>query len=451
MGDSGLPMGQVVMGVDVSSPKGGQNYDNRPWTMRLPDDPDARDDTDSILTEGAFLATGDDYKEKDFTEGAPKDFVATVTAVRPDSADLQIRYNSEAKPELSIRPWPNGEKQWQSPDIEVRNAKSDADPRWLNVPWGGNPNRVVAKVRNHGGLEAKDVRASFSIKNLTTNADDSPPATLEPLGLSAPVTIPPGQVRELQVDWVAPEGGHFCVTVDLPLYEDPGNPAIHESSDRDNFAQSNYDKFWSESGSPSARKRFTIKLENPTDGTAVIYPRVRQTSPFYRTYLEHGWLRLGPQETREVGVMVESLDGDPAWQTFINQHEGEIWEVPGILEISGWVQGVCAPKCTGGATVTVSSGKRTGFRDIEFFQEPGAAGMVVRPDGTPANRGNVLMTAIREGEDPSRQLTAIADVRPDGKFFAYMHDLERGMLVKLHYLGDFGLAPCESDLLRAEF
>ena len=450
-GDTGLPMGQVVMGVDVVSPKGGQNYDSRPMTLRLFDDPDQRDDTDSILTEGAFLSAGDDYREKDFSEGAPKDFVATVTAVRPESADLQIRYNSEAKPELSIRTWPNGDKQWQSPDIQVRNAKSDADSRWRNVPWGGNPNRVVATVLNHGGLEARDVRATFSIKNLTTNADDAPPAILEPLGVSAPVTIPAGQTRDLQVDWVAPESGHYCITVDIPLYEDPGDPAVHESSDRDNFAQTNYDKFWSESASPSARKRFTVKLENPTDAVAIVFPLVRQTTPFYRTYLEHSWLRLGPQETRAIGVMTESLDGDPNWKAFIEEHRGALWEIPNILEISGWVQGVCAPQCTGGATLEIHSGRATTIREIEFFQEPGASGTVVSPDGTPADRGTVLMTAIREGDDPRNQLVATADVRQDGRFFLFLQGLEPGMVTKIFYLGGFGLAPCETDFLRAEF
>lgn len=451
LGDAGLPIGQVVVGTDVSSPKGGQNYDSRPMTLRLPDDPDGRDDTDSILTEGAFLSTGDDYRQKDFTDGAPKDFVATVTAVRPESADVQIRYNSEAKPELSIRTWPNGDKQWQSPDIQVRNAKSDADSRWLNVPWGGNPNRVVATVRNHGGLEAKDVRAFFSIKNLTTNAADKPPVVAEPLGMSAPVTIPAGQTRELTVDWVAPMSGHFCITVDIPLYEEPGDPAVHESSDRDNFAQSNYDKFWSESASPSERKRFTVRLENPTDAAAVVFPRVRQTSPFYRTYLEHSWLRLGPQESREIVVMTECLDGDPAWAGFIEEHRGEMWEVPNVLEISGWVRGVCVSHCVGGATVEVNSGRRTRIEDIEFFQEPGVSGTVLRPDGTPADHGTILVTALREGEDPSRQMVATSDVRQDGRFFTFVQGLEPGMVVQIFYLGGFGMAPCESALLRADF
>ncbi len=451
MGDGSLPLGQVVMGVDVVSPKGPQNYDNRPMTLRLYDDPDHVDDTDGVLTEGAFLSPGHDYRERDFSEGAPKDFVATVLAVRPDSADLQIRYDSEAKPELSIRTWPNGDHQWQSPDIQVRNAKSDADPRWLNVPWGGNPNRVVATVKNHGGLEARDVRGYFSVKNLTTNADDQPPAALEPLGLSGPVTIPAGQTRELEVQWVAPEGGHYCVTVDIPLYEDPGDPAVHESSDRDNFAQSNYDQFWSESGSPSARKRFTVILANPTDAATVVFPRVRQTSPFYRTYLEHSWLRLGPKQERTIGVMTESLDGDPAWAAFVDRNRGVMWETPNLLEVSGWVHAVCAPQCTGGVSLAVHSGRRTRFEDLRFYPEPGAAGVVRASDGTPANNGQVLMTAWREGEDPAKRLTASADVQNDGGFFVYHAQLERGMVATLHYLGGYGFAPVDTGRLDVEW
>jgi hypothetical protein len=451
LGDSALPRAQVVVGTDVVSPVGAQNYDSRTMVMRLNDDADGVDDSDGVLTQGAFLGAGQDYREKDFTEGAPKDFVATVQAVRPESADVQIRYNSEAKPELSIRPWPNGDKQWQSPDIEVRNAKSDADPRWLNVPWGGNPNRVVAKVLNHGGLDAKDVRANFSVKNLTTNAADQPPATLEPLGLSQPVTIPAGQVRELEVPWVAPTSGHYCIVVDIPLYEEPGDPAIHESSDRDNWAQSNYDRFWSESGSPSARKRFTIKLENPTEATAVIYPRVRQTEPFYRTYIEHSWVRLPAGQTREIQVMTESLDGDPAWASFVNENRSRMWELSNVLEVSGWVHGVCVAQCTGGASLEVQSGRGTTIDDIRFYPEPGTAGIVRRTDGTPATSGTILLTARRAVDDVEGQLTASSNVHVDGTFFVYLRELQPGMLVSLHYLGSYGLAPSETGMLRFEY
>lgn len=455
LADASLPMGQVVMGVDVTSPKGGQTYDLRPMIMRLPDDNDAHNDSDGIRREGAFLGRGDDYNEKDFTDGAPKDFIATVLDVRPDSADLKIRYNSSAKPELSIRTWPNGEKQWQSPDIEVRNAKSDADSKWLNVPWGGNPNRVVAKVRNYGGLEAKDVRAFFSIKNLTTNADDQPPATLEPLGASPPVTIPVNQTRELEVPWVPPPGGgHYCITVDLPLYVDAGDSSIHESSDRDNSAQSNYDRFWSESGSPSKRKRFKVKLENPTAQSAVVFPRVRNTSPFYRVFIEHSWLRLGPRQSGEVGVMVESLNGDPNWDELISENESRMFEESGIVEVSGWVQGVCAPQCTGGATLEVNSGRASEFRDLRFYRREGGvgSGMLTTTSGDPVTHGIVLMTARRDGDDdPNNQLSATDDVHSDGRFSVSMEGLESGMVAQLFYLGAYRFAPCESPPIKVEF
>ena len=446
IGDTALPKPKVVMGTDMVSPEGAQNYDVRPMVMRLGDDHDGIDDSDGKLTQGAFLGVGQNYKEPDFTEGAPKDFVATVQAVYDDRADLQIRYNSQVTPELSIRPWPNGDKQWQSPDILIENAKSDADNAWLNVPWGGNPNRVYATVKNHGGLEAKDVVAYFSIKNLTTNAADSPPATLEPLGKSKAVTIKPNDVGKLELEkpWVAPSSGHYCITVDIPLYEDATDPAIHEHSDRDNFAQSNYDKFWSESGSPSARKRFTIKLENPTDDTAVIFPAVRQSTPFYRTYVEHSWVRLPAQQTREIQVMTECLDGDPVWATFIDANRSAMWEMSNVLDVSGRVHGVCSASCTGGASLEIRSGRGTEIRDIAFYAEPGVLGTVRRGDGSLADHGTILLVARYEDEPVEDQRTAYSNVQNDGSFFVYMQDLERGMLVSLHYLGGFGLAPCET-------
>jgi hypothetical protein len=364
------------------------------------------------------------------------------------SADIEIRYDSSARPELSIRPWPSGSNQWQSPDIEVRNAKSDTDSRWLNVPWAGNPNRVVAKVTNHGALEAKNVKASFSALDFTTNGEKKQPAA-QPLGSSDPVTIPPNSTRELTINWVPPGEGHYCVTADIPLYEDPGDPTIHESSDRDNFAQSNYTKFWSESASPSTRKRFTVKLENPTNSAAVVFPLVRQTMPYYRTYLEHSWLRLGPKQSADVLVMTESLDGDPAFAASINREL--LWETPNLLEISGWVNGVCKAQCTGGAAVEVNSGRTTTIRDIEFSPEPGVFGKVVLPNGSAATRGIMLATARQPGEPLDRQLVGHDDVSNDGRFFVFMAGLQPGMEVSLSYLGDFSFAPTEAGPLVADF
>jgi hypothetical protein len=449
LGDASLPLGPVIVGTDVVSPKGAQNLDSRVMTMRLEDDPDGVNDTDGITTQGAFLSNGKNYNERDFSDGAPKDFVATAKRIGAASADLEIAYNSSARPELSIRPWPNGQNQWQSPDIEIRNAKSDADAKWLNVPWAGQPNRIVAKVTNRGALEAKNVKAFFSALDYTTNGDKQPGA--QPLGSSDPVTIPAGQTRELTVPWVPPSEGHFCITVDIPLYEDPADPATHESSDRDNFAQSNYTKFWSESASPSTRVRFTVKLQNPTSGTVVMFPQVRQTMPYYRTYLEHSWLRLGPHESADVMVMTESLEGDPAFAASFEK--GSAWETPNLLEISGWVAGVCVAKCTGGAAVQVNSGQTTTIRDIQVVAEPGVLGRVQLPDGSFARNGTMLAIARERGAepDPRRDLVEHDEVRSDGRFFVSMNGLERGMEIFLNYLPGFSYAPCEAGPIEADF
>ncbi|QIG45213.1 hypothetical protein G5V58_22785 [Nocardioides anomalus] len=241
------------------------------------------------------------------------------------------------------------------------------------------------------------------------------------------------------------------MTVDLPLYEEPGHPDIHESSDRDNTAQSNYDRFWSETASPAARKRFRIKLENPTDATAVIYARVRQTLPYYRTYLDHRWLRIPARQTREIQVMTESLDGDPAHATFIDRHREQLWGETNLLEISGHVQGVCSTFCTGGASVETRTARKAVIEDVRFYPEPGAAGVVRQPDGTPATGGEVLMVFRHEDEPLTEERTATAQVNSSGGFFVYDRRLERGMVAGLHYLGGWGYAPCDLDGLRAEW
>ena len=58
-------------------------------------------------------------------------------------------------PDPSIRPWPAGpDRQWQSPDIEIQNARNLADPVWFNVPWVGNAKRCRADKNNGGNRRA---------------------------------------------------------------------------------------------------------------------------------------------------------------------------------------------------------------------------------------------------------------------------------------------------------
>ena len=82
----------------------------------------------------------------------------------PDLEGLALVFvdGANGRPDPSLRPWPAApDRPWQSPDIEVRNAKNATDPAWANVPWVGNMNTVVAKVRNNGTVPLTDVRVGF--------------------------------------------------------------------------------------------------------------------------------------------------------------------------------------------------------------------------------------------------------------------------------------------------
>jgi hypothetical protein len=129
---------------------------SRPGILVLPSD---GDDSGSVLGNGEF------YRGIDASP-FPVEFRADVSGIDGDKADVRIRYGTNGRPDPSIRPWPaSPQRPWQSPDIEVRNAKSAADPQWSNVPWVGNPNTVVAKIKNGGNVMAPGVRVNFLIKN----------------------------------------------------------------------------------------------------------------------------------------------------------------------------------------------------------------------------------------------------------------------------------------------
>ena len=127
-------------------------------------------------------------------------------------------------------------------------------------------------------------------------------------------------------------------------------------------------------------------------------------------------------------VMVESLVGDPVWEGFVSQHKGEVFEVPNILEVSGWVQGVCAPQCNWRGHAGNTLRPRDGVPGLGI--QPGAGWTWIRADiqRRQVDNGTVLMTALREGDDPANQLTATRDVSNDGSFFVFMQGLEAGMV-----------------------
>ena len=129
----------------------------------------------------------------------PVEFRVDASGITGSKADLRVRYGTNGRPDPSIRPWPaSPTRQWQSPDIEVRNAKNQADASWRNVPWVGNPNTVVATVKNGGTVLAPSVQVDFRVKNL--NIGGAPEVFLG----TQSQDIPAGQTRDFTTTWVPP-------------------------------------------------------------------------------------------------------------------------------------------------------------------------------------------------------------------------------------------------------
>ncbi|MCA9559009.1 MAG: DUF4215 domain-containing protein, partial [Myxococcales bacterium] len=271
---------------------------------RISNRSDAAFDRPSVLlapvvpgSDGPALSIGDVFSQPD---PPALELRVEVVDADEDEAEVHIQY-ATFRPDPSIRPWAG--PSWQSPDIEVRNAKSLADPdTWANVPWAGEKNTLVAKVHNGGNEDAPDVQVDFYVKNF--NVSGAPAMYVG----SATEDVPAGATVEVVCAdcWQPPvqDNPHFCVVAEIMLYQHPVSLAV-EATQFNNIAQSNYAKFWSDSASPARRVRHTVEVGNPFDHPAVVLVDAGQTHPHFRTYVAHRWLRLGPNEVRPVEVMYE--------------------------------------------------------------------------------------------------------------------------------------------------
>lgn len=118
--------------------------------------------SDDADDDGSVLGNGEDYEETDYTDPVyPTDFKVEVNGIDGMKADVHVTYGVNSKPDPSIRPWPA--PPYQGPGIEIRNMRNMADPSWHNVPWAGNSNTVVAKVKNNGTLDAPGENKRFKL------------------------------------------------------------------------------------------------------------------------------------------------------------------------------------------------------------------------------------------------------------------------------------------------
>ena len=433
IGDEALPTNARVLGTDVASPPFEPPFE-RPTILLLPTDPDG---------DGPILDNGTNFRQTDFsTPGFPADFQADVTGKTADTANLRIRYGVIGKPDPSIRPWPaSPDRPWQSPDIEVRNDRSLADPVWRNVPWEGHANTVAAQVRNGGSLDAPNVLVNFFVKNY--NIGGAPEVFLG----SQVQNIAAGATVEFSTTWAPPSQGHFCIIVRIPIYQLPGGAAV-EITEFNNVAQSNYDRFISRTASPPSREMTMVEVGNPYDKPTRVFLIGGQTNPLYRTYVSTTWLWLEPGETRNVRVMMESMldpkrgrpdDVDPAdFDKFFRQ--------PSNIGLTAYVED---PHDTprhalwqlGGAQVQVVTGRATEFVDVKPAKNFVIGGVQTLDDRSPAGSGSVLVTLMAGSKDKPQTETLEAKMN-NGRFALEFRG--EWTSLSLYYLPAPGFGDCNT-------
>lgn len=392
IGDRALPEDSVVVGTDVVSPPYTPPF-SRPGLLHLPPG-----------SAGTVFTNGEVYQETDFSDPTyPTDFQVDVSGINGSKADVRVRYGVLSKPDPSIRPWPAGpERQWQSPDIEIQNARNQADPSWFNVPWVGNTNTIVASVKNNGTMNAPQVRANFYVKNF--NVGGAPESYLGTMVKD----IGPGATEQFTATWVPPSTGHYCIIVRIPLYQTPATPPavpVVEMTELNNVAQSNYDRFISATSTPSREVTY-VEVGNPYPIPTRVFLWPGQTNPLYRTYLEHTWLWLNPGETRRITMMFEyapdNLTNKVYPQELVRKYR-EMQRVPNNVSAASMIED---PNDTprhkidvlGGAQAQIVTGKSTEF---QRFGADGRRvyGRVATVDGGTGVPGQVVVRMHKKSTD----------------------------------------------------
>lgn len=436
IGDT-LPNDQRVVITDVTSDSFSSSL-TRPPIVFVHNDADG---------DGPLLDTSKDYEDID--PGNQKKLVVTVKSKAEDNAVVQIQYNAGGRADPGIRPW-NGPPEWKSPDIEIRNDRSKADPaKWGNTPWVGQTNEVVAKVRNSGDKLAKGVKVDFYLTRFSSG--DGP---WEYLG-SAVQDVPAGGVTEFKTTWTPPEEAHYCVIVQIALYVDPDLAGAFETNIYNNEARSNYWRFVSASSSPSTRAGAEVLLANPFDESAIVLAQVRQTHAYHRVYIDHQWLRVEGGESRPIQVFDEALAGFPEGDAIPRERLDKELSVDNFVSVQGWAErpfpADCgSPTLTGGATIRVGAGRTVVVR-FDEAKMTFATGTVTFSDGSGSPPDGTVLLVISETDDQGAidplgdRVTATTTVS-NGHFSQEFPALraDSGKIVA-HYLGGFGAAPADSD------
>ncbi|MFN8463948.1 MAG: hypothetical protein U0X20_00295 [Caldilineaceae bacterium] len=441
--DSTPPAAVTVFGSDVTSR--GNTPANRPEILRLRDDSDA---------DHAEFQAGDDYEEVDTTSPQfPNDFVVNVLSTTADSATIRVRYGLDQEPDPALMPW-SASTNWQSPDIEVINARSLADPAFRNIPWEGHDNTVIARVTNRGQIPATGVRVRFGAKDFTFAGGAESPlgdrvqdvtngATVD---FTAPAIWRPTHLQLPFFQFWYQQ--HACLVARIDPYI---NGTIVEVTPDNNEAQSNYTWLATSTASPASREVNVIKAHNPFSVPAFVSFEIHQPHPLFRVYLSQRWAYLEPGAEAPILVMMESLLGDPKFDPAVREFANQDARIMTTLRLSalGDTGEACAPVVLGGVSLLAMTGRATRF---EKFVSDGrvASGFVVAVETGKGVDGNVLVTLRPRDADDKRSEIARTAVAVDGWFkieLAVANDNLPDTIVQGHYLGNFRFTACDSDVV----
>ncbi len=439
IGDQGLPTDQRVLGTDVMFEEGFENPSRRKPVMLL------RKDSDG---DGPILGLNQDYEERDTSNPSfPTDFKIEVIKQEQTYADVKIQYGVGNQPDPSIRPW--NPPYYKSPDIEIRNARTQVDPKkYKDIPWENHHNTIVAKVTNRGKLNAPNVTVDFYVKDLTINSTGTQEIFLgsDTQDVNAKSTV------EFSTQWHPKGKGHYCTVARIRLYQTPLPNSVVEVTEYNNRAQSNYDQFISAKSSPASREIAMVEVYNPFNEPTRASIRVAKTNnPLYRTYIESTWVTLRPKESRDVMVMFEYAGEDqtlyePYLEEFINRPL-EVSVYATIKEPSENIEQVAVQ--LGGLTARVITGRATKFDEFRLSREDQTVfGKIVAVDnGAPVASGQVILTiSIDEGRGKNIVRTKLVNVRNKGDFYAKID--EKWKLIDAYYMAGQGFTDSQSHILN---
>ncbi|RMB58725.1 hypothetical protein [Tessaracoccus antarcticus] len=392
------PGGEIICYDAINYSKPAVIADARRTIILLNDDGDG---------EGPLLVSGQDYEDINADDQVNiQRFRLEVLSITAGAATVRIDVGRVDQPDPVLINNCGEDGDYKSPDIEVRNSLSDADPSWLNKPIIGEPNRIVAKVHNEGGLDAPKVSVKFQVLPFNTDDKDSDRWTKLPAPDGKPsVThdVKKGATVEFETHWQPMEDRHYCIQARIDRYVDVAGAAANEPDVDNNLAQSNYFTIYSKPSSPATREVSFVEVHNPFDHEIDARVEIAQDSTQYRSYVDHRWLHLSPGQTRMVRLEVESK-ATSIWDVFEHRWPaGRTW-------LRSWLPGQQCTDATGGG-VTIAAVTAVGARLRTLEQSPGVFYLRVEgPEGAPRPTDGTLVVRADYEDGTSETLVGALDV-----------------------------------------